>query len=468
MRWLVFIIITLATFLPAAAEDWHTADGKTYHDVVVIEQQQEGVRITYTGGVGIIPYYELSEDLQKRFGQDHDSLEIKRKAAEAAAEQKRLADEAAAALAKIQPGVSTQPDQAAQANTQGQPGQSPAANPSGQPGEMTVPGGVPNPNGNPAQAGGATPGTASNQPGGATPAGGSPNSGVAATSGQPGQAGGTNSPAGTANPSAAPGTALASGATNAAGVTNGATGQPPAGVGLTGSLADDYHPGNATPAEQVIQKKYPGSRFHYDSGDDVCYLDSPPSYVYLVLPEASPAAATPAGTFSLRVTTDGQIPETPDTVEGKFTPVTPPKTAADLANIKFLVDGTFIPITDLVTTDSDGTTPSVPSFIAFNLTLEQAHRIFKAKNVNFTVGSNNYRLDDNGLVALRSYFADVDQLPPASPSLARSYHKFVSRLPSIITMISTVCEYIILGSFAIVVMASIAAFVMGMTRFIKM
>ena len=50
----------------------------------------------------------------------------------------------------------------------------------------------------------------------------------------------------------------------------------------------------------------------------------------------------------------------------------------------------------------------------------------------------------------------------------RAYHHFIAELPSIITVISTVCEYIILGSFAVLVAAAIAAFVMGMTRFIKM
>ena len=88
--------------------------------------------------------------------------------------------------------------------------------------------------------------------------------------------------------------------------------------------------------------------------------------------------------------------------------------------------------------------------------------------MNFSVGSFDYRIDDAGLATFHRYFADVDRLPPASTNLVRSYHRFINRLPSIITMISTVCEYIILGSFAILVVASMAAFIMGVTRFIKM
>jgi hypothetical protein len=50
----------------------------------------------------------------------------------------------------------------------------------------------------------------------------------------------------------------------------------------------------------------------------------------------------------------------------------------------------------------------------------------------------------------------------------RSYHKFLAGLPSLITMISTICEYIILGSFGILVAAGVAAFALGVTRYIKM
>ena len=52
--------------------------------------------------------------------------------------------------------------------------------------------------------------------------------------------------------------------------------------------------------------------------------------------------------------------------------------------------------------------------------------------------------------------------------MLRSYYKLLAKIPSFVSMVSTFCEYLILGSFALLVCASIAAFVMGVTRFIKM
>ena len=90
------------------------------------------------------------------------------------------------------------------------------------------------------------------------------------------------------------------------------------------------------------------------------------------------------------------------------------------------------------------------------------------KKLNFSVGDYQYRIDDAGIATLRGYLDDVNHLPPQSVSQAKTYHRFLNKLPSIITMISTTCEYIILGAFALLVVASIAAFAMGLTRFIKM
>jgi hypothetical protein len=50
----------------------------------------------------------------------------------------------------------------------------------------------------------------------------------------------------------------------------------------------------------------------------------------------------------------------------------------------------------------------------------------------------------------------------------RSFYKMLARIPSFFAIISTVCEYVILGSFALLVAASIAAFILGVSRFIKM
>ncbi|MEI9999996.1 MAG: hypothetical protein WDO13_12980 [Verrucomicrobiota bacterium] len=74
----------LASLLPLSAEDWTTADGKTYKNVTVLGQEDDGVRITYDGGVGKIPYYELPVDIQKRFSQDIDSMAAKRHAVDQA------------------------------------------------------------------------------------------------------------------------------------------------------------------------------------------------------------------------------------------------------------------------------------------------------------------------------------------------------------------------------------------------
>ncbi|HEX4141201.1 MAG TPA: hypothetical protein VHY09_12690, partial [Candidatus Methylacidiphilales bacterium] len=76
--------------------------------------------------------------------------------------------------------------------------------------------------------------------------------------------------------------------------------------------------------------------------------------------------------------------------------------------------------------------------------------------------------DDRNVGMLRAYMADVETLQPATSSLIHSLYKMLARIPSIFTIISTICEYVILGSFALLVAASIAAFILGITRFIKM
>ena len=383
MRRLWFLLIMLATALPVVGEDWTTADGKTYKNVTVIAQEDDGVRITYTGGVGKIPYYELSLDLQKQFGEDYDSLEVKRKAAEKAfaeatrrateaAQQKKQQDEAAAAQARTQPGANPQPVV------------QPASHP---------------------------------QPGANTP-------GVA-------QHG--------ANPQA---------------------------------LQPSVNP-SVQAEEKELKDLYPGSKFRYNENLDVCYLDSPAVDVFLVSPEAAPAteANSPGqGTLTLRITTEGRKPEMPDQIEATFFPTDPVKKLAGKPSFKFLVDGTFIPVNEIENNDDNSSSGAgqVAGSVAFYLSPEQARSIFRGENINFRVGSDNYKIDPTGISTFRKYFDDVDRLPPASANFIRSYHRFLARLPSIITMISTVCEYIILGSFGILAAASLAAFALGVNRFMKM
>ncbi len=392
MRWLGFLAIVLATALPVRAEDWTTADGKTYRNVVVIAQEDDGVRITYTGGVGKIPYYELSPDLLKRFGQDYDSLEAKRQAAAQALEE-ATRNEAAAAAA------------AAELKKQQE-----ATNP-GQANAAPVP-----------------------APPSSSTASQSPSSSVT---------------------SPAPHTAVP---------------QPaPAVTPVEPALNSSSLPPPSLIAEVNL---YPGSKFSYNQSLDLCFLDSPGVQVWPVFAEAAPAASLPApGTLTLRIMTEGHTPQTPDRIQATFTPGNSARKSSDVPQtVKFLVDGNFIPV-DQVASNSDDTASLVtpaPGSISFYLTPQQAQSIFQGKNVNFSVGSDNYRMDQNGIAVFQKYFDDVRKLPPASPNLVRIYHKFIARLPSIITVISTVCMYIILGAFAIVVAGSVAAFVMGMTRFIKM
>jgi len=376
MRWLLALLIVLATVLPVSAEDWTTADGKTYKNVVVMAQEDDAVRITYTGGVGEIPYYELSPDLQKRFGLDPATMEAKRIAAEKA---KADAEAAAAAAAQATPQPAASPQAAAQ------------------------PGGNPQP------------------------------------AAQPG-----SSPQPVAQPGA-----------------NIQPVQPP-----VNPLVPAAHVENKEP------EPYPGSKFSYDEGQDLCYLDSPAVNVLPVLPEAAPTALTSPsqGTLTLRITTDGHQPQVPDQIEATFLSASDIKNLASNRKIQFLVDGAYIPVSEIVSDNggsSSGAGQSVKS-VSFNLWPDQARSIFNAKNVNFSVGNNNYRIDPTGIGIFRKYFDTVDHLPPASFSIAKSYHKMLAQLPSIVTVISTVCEYIILGSFAVVFAATIAAFVLGVSRFMKM
>lgn len=94
MRRLAILPLLLATVLTAFAEDWTTTDGKTYKDVSVVQQEDDGVRITYDGGAGKVFYSDLPVDLQKRFGEDPDTLAAKKKAADAALAQRNAVLEA--------------------------------------------------------------------------------------------------------------------------------------------------------------------------------------------------------------------------------------------------------------------------------------------------------------------------------------------------------------------------------------
>ena len=384
MRGLGALLFFLAFAVFARAEDWTTADGKTYKDVVVVAPEQDGVRITYLGGVGKIPYYELSDDLLRRFGQDPASLEHKREAA-----QKAAADAA----------LKAQQDAAEQKKEQDDAAAAAALNPPPQmiaPPPKTAPPAPPHP---------------------VQPAAVNPNP-VESASTEP------SSPA--FNPSAKP----------------------------------------------TEENPYPHSKFQYDEGRDLCDLDSYPVDLASISLDASPTAPSIQGqhaTLVLRIETEGRRAQAPDTVTGIFVSNVPLKDLTANRQVKFLVDGAYIQ-GDPVPTDSDATPDATlqATQVIFTLTPEQVKSMVGGRNLNVSVGSYDYRIDDTGIAMLRGYQDDIDHLPPPSTNFVRSYHRLLNRLPSIVTMISTTCEYIILGAFALVFVAAIAAFIMGLMRFINM
>jgi hypothetical protein len=228
---------------------------------------------------------------------------------------------------------------------------------------------------------------------------------------------------------------------------------------------------SGSPDEQ--QTMYPNSKFQYDENADISYLDSPSIEVAPISLDASPASAPALGqnpTLYLRIMTEGHRAEAPDEVEGVFVSAAALKQLPNDHQVKFLVDGDYVVTKPPIEASDAEATPDAQAAnrVEFFLTPEQMKTILLGHKVNFSVGSYDYVIDDNGIATFRAFLGDVNHLPPASANLIRAYHRFLNRLPSIITMISTTCEYIILGAFAVVVVGSIAAFVMGLTRFIKM
>ena len=438
MRWLGALLIIVASTISVQAEDWTTADGKTYKNVVVIGQEGDGVRVTYEGGVGKLPYYELDDDTLRKLGQDPAALAIKRAAfvkaqAEAAlqakqdaaiaAEQKRKEAEAAA-LNAAQNGTTPAPQNAT-------PGQSPA------PGQNPAPAQNPMPGQNPSAPQNST-ATTQNPP---TP--GQPQNPTPA----PGQ---NQAPNQTSNPSESP-------QPNFVPPTNPRPAPAPSSADTASS---------AVPDEQ--QTEYPNSKFQYDDNSDTNYLESNVVEIQPMSPDAAAAVAGQSTTLHFRITTEGHRAESPDEVEGFFYSSAALKKLATDRKVKFLVDGAFIPTEAQVDSADADPDPLRTNQVAFFLSPEQTRVILSGKKVNVTVGGYDYRIDDPATASLHGFMADITKLPPASTNYMKAFHHFVNRLPSIISVISSTCEYIILGAFGIVVVASIAAFVMGLTRFIKM
>ena len=81
MRRLALLVLLAVALIPVRAEDW-SVNGKVYKNVKVVEQDDDGVRISYEGGLGKLSYSDLPLNIQKRFGRDFETLQAKKKAAD--------------------------------------------------------------------------------------------------------------------------------------------------------------------------------------------------------------------------------------------------------------------------------------------------------------------------------------------------------------------------------------------------
>ena len=107
-------------------------------------------------------------------------------------------------------------------------------------------------------------------------------------------------------------------------------------------------------------------------------------------------------------------------------------------------------------------------YASFYLSAAQIRQVGDGKPETFGVGTTLYRIDERGATVLHSYLNDVDSLQPATSSFLRSTSKLLAHLPSFFSILSTICMYAILGSFGLLLAACVAAFILGISRFIKM
>ena len=455
MRWPWIACLLLASLLPVSAEDWTTEDGHVYHNVTVLGQEDDGVRITYDGGVGKVPYYELPVDIQKRFGQDVDSLAIKRQAVE-----KAVADavNSAADSQVLAPAVI--------------PGSVPYVAPPVPSPENPNPGTVPG-----------VPGTANTAPGATAPGTTAPGTSAPGTPGNPNPATGPAATT-TTKPGQTPGTAANTAPNAAPGAHN-----PAAHPGAPGGSPTAGGPGEELPslAEPVSRTPQPTgisasggkpltltiANYSYNTSLDVCYLDSPPIDVYSRPNSHSPVAAPPAGqgsSLTLRMVTDGPTPQQPERYEATFLAVGGDGGDLSARAIVFNTNTGAIYVDEAARKDA-GLVPGggqPVQYASFYLTAEQVRQICDGKPQTFSVGPALYQIDARGAGVLHDYLSDVDTLQPATSSLMHSVYKMLARIPSFFSILSTICEYVILGSFGLLVAFSIAAFILGISRFIKM
>jgi hypothetical protein len=456
----VLLLFVLAMTLPVLAEDWNTADGKTYHNVIVVSQEDDGLRVTYTGGAGKIVNYELPPDVQKKYGLDYASLDAKRLAAEKALAAAKTDEERAAAQKTL--------DSAKAAlKLQQQMGQNPTVVPQ----NTSQNGSTAQPQGSQSNSAATTSSPNNEQ----NPAANNPqaNPSGAVTTVNPQNPGPKPQPQNNPNPQNPQNTETTDQGQMPAPANNGSPGAAPS-DDQTSSTATSDNTANteAAPAPVDYKNSFPGSKYTYDDIQDVSYLDSPPVNVWIVSPDAAPlpANAPSQGTLTLRITTSGPKVEAPDLIRATFQSVNDIKHIAGNRKIRFLVDGNYISPQESADGNDGQVSDSSQPFrvISFDLEPQQLRAILKGKLVNFSIGTNDYKIDEAGISIFQKYMKDVDYLPPPSFNFGRSYHHFVRGLPSIITMISTVCEYIILSGFGIMMAVVAAAFFLGISKFMKM
>lgn len=123
--WLVFVC-TVAAPSRLHAEDWTTADGKVFHNVMVIKIEPDAVTILDKDGGALVSLAQLPPDLQKRFHYDPAQAKIAAaaraqadvqsaqvlKAETAQAKKLKAAEKAASKVATTKP--SSSPSQPAQ------------------------------------------------------------------------------------------------------------------------------------------------------------------------------------------------------------------------------------------------------------------------------------------------------------------------------------------------------------------
>jgi len=345
MRWLVAFLILLATVLRVSAEDWTTVDGKSYTNVIVVQADTDGVNINFDGGSAKIPYYNLPLALQKKFGQDPDSLAAARTAAyKEAADRATAAQEAKKRQEQMQKQLADD--------------------------EVHI-------------------------------------------------------------------KALA--AARAA-----------------------LHPGQVPTAPTVAAAKsaFSGAQYSYNKIQDVCYLDSLPANASPLPAPAVPDPLAGQSSLTLRIETDGPVPEHTDKIIATILSVSPVRKLADTGDIIFLVDGTVISISESDKKDSDfaSVAGQIVEHISFYLTPDQAKSIVNGKSVKFCVGNNNYTLDSDGVPQLQQYLVTLDKLSPPSSNLIRHINALIRKLPTLPDLISQTCVDIVIGAFVILVFVGIASF----------